>query len=660
MASARALSSGTYMPPQSPMNIGTSLQGTPRAQQAHYIPVSLASEGTSSSLAERDGEQMPVHPSHAKGGIPPERWCIDLGDLLYFEEEVQRLHAEGTFDLDLNKSGLHKETIGPSVFIVNEKYIKPVTRDAGGMSWALWRRPEGLKCDLFATHCWQEGMFEFISKVKKTWPRGAKGLWACFLAIPQNCDIPSVLGDDPFVSPFALAVQRANHIVVVPNHKTSIYERLWCVFEAYVAMTELESRTNLSIQIPLTSDPFKLMLQTLPGLAFPVIGACVGIFVCGPNIGFILGPVMWLLSTWLVCTVLGRVSNSIILRNIPGHRDSCKFMVVVCYIELMLIGIGSGLAWWHLFGVECDSHMKLFEGLCMPSSNSETAMSVIFGVEHLGFRFEHGEEVSVMLVLISLVLVYMWHIFMLLVRKCIEMEGSLLDFDTVSDATCTDLRDQSMIMSSIQGEERNIDRMIKMLKSIGRYNNQVRTNVELGLPWEACRHGIDYFKLAAAVVTWEFWWVTDACGRHSYHLGLGLPIVSVTVLGLLAFYVGELAVHAINTSLVSGVIFLMISNHHVFFTHFHVTSMSMSRSTCYLQICVASLNLLINMWFYCGGRLNARTWYGDFLENLLTCSTCDGIDSDEEAYLMTLRLSRSRSQISIPNPMVSAQDTDTE
>ena len=38
-----------------------------------------------------------------------------------------------------------------------EQYIKPVTLQAGKVSWALMQHPDGLDCDLFISHAWQEG-----------------------------------------------------------------------------------------------------------------------------------------------------------------------------------------------------------------------------------------------------------------------------------------------------------------------------------------------------------------------------------------------------------------------------------------------------------------------------------------------------------------------
>ena len=69
----------------------------------------------------------------------------------------------------------------------------PVTAQAGKMSWALMRHPKGLDCDLFISHAWQEGVFEFLSKVLHSWPAGARHVWCCMLANPQHLDISSSL-----------------------------------------------------------------------------------------------------------------------------------------------------------------------------------------------------------------------------------------------------------------------------------------------------------------------------------------------------------------------------------------------------------------------------------------------------------------------------------
>ena len=92
------------------------------------------------------------------------------------------------------------------MYQVNKYFIKPRTAAAGGMSYALMLHPEGLECDVFITHAWAEGVFEFVDKVLAAWPAGADTLWCCFLANPQNGDISKLLAGEVTQSPFAKAV----------------------------------------------------------------------------------------------------------------------------------------------------------------------------------------------------------------------------------------------------------------------------------------------------------------------------------------------------------------------------------------------------------------------------------------------------------------------
>mmetsp|Transcript_7233 Transcript_7233/g.17102 ORF Transcript_7233/g.17102 Transcript_7233/m.17102 type:complete len:82 (+) Transcript_7233:376-621(+) len=52
---------------------------------------------------------------------------------------------------------------------VNAQFIMPVT-PAGGQSWVLMKHSEGSPCDLFVTHGWSEGIYEFTDKVLNSWP----------------------------------------------------------------------------------------------------------------------------------------------------------------------------------------------------------------------------------------------------------------------------------------------------------------------------------------------------------------------------------------------------------------------------------------------------------------------------------------------------------
>ena len=78
------------------------------------------------------------------------------------------------------------------------------------------------------------GVYEFVNKAIYSWPSDAKGAYVCFLSNPQNLDISHLIGR-PEISPFAQALKSASHMLVVLNNRCSIYSRLWCVYEAFLA-----------------------------------------------------------------------------------------------------------------------------------------------------------------------------------------------------------------------------------------------------------------------------------------------------------------------------------------------------------------------------------------------------------------------------------------
>eukprot|EP00913_Durusdinium_trenchii_P005378 g5014.t1 len=107
-------------------------------------------------------------------------------------------------DSEDSEESIDDDHFGPSIYAVNEQYIKP------------------------------EGIFEFLSKVLASWPSGARNAWCCMLANPQHLNIGCML-QSPKSSPFALALQASRDVLVVPNRHRSVYCRLWCGYEAFVA-----------------------------------------------------------------------------------------------------------------------------------------------------------------------------------------------------------------------------------------------------------------------------------------------------------------------------------------------------------------------------------------------------------------------------------------
>lgn len=167
--------------------------------------------------------------------IAPSRWCVTLADLKAFRRIVEEAVISGgivpTAEDNFNPLD---DRIGPKIATVNEQLIVPITAETGQASWALTLHPGGLECDLFVTHCWSEGIYEFIDKVVSSWPSRAKHAYCCMLSNPQNLDIASLIRD-PANSPFAKALRSAKQMLVVPNEVCSIYTRIWCVYEAYLA-----------------------------------------------------------------------------------------------------------------------------------------------------------------------------------------------------------------------------------------------------------------------------------------------------------------------------------------------------------------------------------------------------------------------------------------
>jgi len=167
--------------------------------------------------------------------VAMDHWCVTRDDLRKLRSAVQDAIRQGHITpTELDDFDPEDDRYGPCVHTVNHQLIKPVTHMAGKQSWALMNHPVGLKCDLFITHSWAEGIYEFIDKALNSWPHRAKHAYCCMLCNPQNLDIGDLIAS-PIESPFAQALGSATHMLVIPNRKESIYCRIWCAYEVYLA-----------------------------------------------------------------------------------------------------------------------------------------------------------------------------------------------------------------------------------------------------------------------------------------------------------------------------------------------------------------------------------------------------------------------------------------
>eukprot|EP00929_Paragymnodinium_shiwhaense_P000418 TRINITY_DN10066_c0_g1_i1.p1 TRINITY_DN10066_c0_g1~~TRINITY_DN10066_c0_g1_i1.p1 ORF type:complete len:591 (-),score=136.17 TRINITY_DN10066_c0_g1_i1:217-1989(-) len=184
--------------------------------------------------------------------VPPDRWCVTRADLRSLRQLVQEAVQSGTIvPTAFDEFDPQDDAGGPNIYTVVEQFIKPETKKAGSMSWALMLHKNGLPCDVFITHSWKEGVFEFIDKVLVSWKVGARHAWCCMLANPQNLDIASLIRS-PKESPFAKALMAARSVLVVPNSKVSTYSRLWCSYEAYLAYSQ--NKLIYTARRPLTRE----------------------------------------------------------------------------------------------------------------------------------------------------------------------------------------------------------------------------------------------------------------------------------------------------------------------------------------------------------------------------------------------------------------------
>ncbi|CAE7942823.1 unnamed protein product, partial [Symbiodinium necroappetens] len=185
--------------------LGTMLTTCSLNARRRYLPLT---RGDAELLVPKlQGDGRALHQA-----VALERWCVSLQDLQQFRRLV--MHAVSGGVIQPNERDMFDVRdfhVGPSVYTVNEHFIKPVTAAAGKMS-----------------------IYEFIDRVESSWPSGARGAYVCFLSNPQNLDIGSLIAR-PSESPFALALRSSSMVLVLPNSKVSIHTRLWCVYEAFLA-----------------------------------------------------------------------------------------------------------------------------------------------------------------------------------------------------------------------------------------------------------------------------------------------------------------------------------------------------------------------------------------------------------------------------------------
>jgi len=336
--------------------------------------------------------------------ISPERWCVSKEDLIFLRREV----------LDAIKSGqIHPthhdafdpadRTTGPNLYTVNELYIKAVTHAAGDVSWALMRNPQGLgPCDLFITHAWKEGIFELLDKTLNSWPRGRRAAYICVLSNPQNLDISHLI-HDPMLSPFALALSSAQDMLVIPNQSCTIYSRLWCVFEAFLAFEK--GKTIFEASAPVTSA------DIFAACRLPLLCWILGVLVGGANALFLGDDINS--SSWFNSAVNGPIAL------IAISSLSVSFLMKPGKSRLRCVSVGA---------VFCGLHAVLTPFVAF-NTTAETVLS--------------------------------WHLDLQWTASKHHFTG------TVNDATCSSPDDDASIRALISDQLASVDETVQVLLTSG-------------------------------------------------------------------------------------------------------------------------------------------------------------------------------------------------
>lgn len=204
----------------------------------------------------------------AHTSLPAEHWGLSRLQLLELATQLHKMMETGDltnrFRMECRQRRIpyydeekfQDVDIGPTMHQVNAGYIQPTTlqKDAAHgipcLSYALHQNAYGLRCDLFISHAWSEGVFELCHTVDRSWPLQCVGAYICSMANPQNLpELMSHLIQTPRESPFfRVLTTRPREMLMVANSNVPIHSRLWCVYEAHCAKL-------LKISMSVVGDP---------------------------------------------------------------------------------------------------------------------------------------------------------------------------------------------------------------------------------------------------------------------------------------------------------------------------------------------------------------------------------------------------------------------
>lgn len=189
---------------------------------------------------------MSAHPQRTPTGeeVFGRRWGISKHQVREF---VAECHASNAWN--------DADTVRDFV----RKFVKPRTQGTGLGVALLLNRDAPRDVNLMISHAWDENAVRFFEDIERH-TRDDENMFICFLAIYQCEDgfgpsIAEQLGSDVHSGPFAEVIEHLKpsglfaemsggwlgrsrgRMLVITCEECHLYSRLWCVWEAYVALT---------------------------------------------------------------------------------------------------------------------------------------------------------------------------------------------------------------------------------------------------------------------------------------------------------------------------------------------------------------------------------------------------------------------------------------
>jgi len=194
-------------------------------------------------------------------GFGPEMWGITLEQLSAVPHSVPDSGIRPGLDWlkgdDLLFPSDRAPVIPPPLKGVNtmrdvvEKVVKNETKGKG-VGYALLKNAASpLRARVMVSHSWDEVYHEFVAAIQLfEKEKDAVAYWVCAMAIYQNEDgagptIKEQLGPDPHYGPFATVLKQADLMIAIVDSAGNLYERMWCIFEMFVAL-ELKLKVEVA------------------------------------------------------------------------------------------------------------------------------------------------------------------------------------------------------------------------------------------------------------------------------------------------------------------------------------------------------------------------------------------------------------------------------